>query len=154
MAIKLKNYTTNIPADKSITEIEQMLAGFGANAIMKEYRGDGRTSSLAFRIGEVGYKIPANTEKVFAAITAGKRIRNMRRNSWEEQSERVAWRVLKDWLHAQLSLIAIGQAEVEQVLLPYAYNGRQTFYEMIKEKGGILHLTGSLENKQNAEKEG
>jgi hypothetical protein len=98
--------------------------------------------SLAFKIGDVGYKLPANTEKVYAFLTNGKKIRNMHKASWEKQAERVAWRVLRDWLHAQLSIIAIGQAEAEQVLLPYAFDGNRTFYEMVKEKKGVLRLMG------------
>lgn len=152
--MKLKNYTTSVQAERSISEIEKMLAEFGASHVMKEYRGDGRVLAMAFKIGQVGYKLPANTEKVFVAITEGKRIRNMHKQSWKEQAERVAWRVLRDWMHAQLSLIAIGQAEVEQVMLPYAYNGEKTFYEIVKERGGVLYLTGDSKNKQNAERGG
>jgi hypothetical protein len=128
--MKIMNYTTAISASKSITEIETLLADNGASHIMKEYRGDGRVWSLAFKLGEIGYKLPANTERVFATLTKGKR--NFQRKAWEEQSERVAWRVLKDWLLAQLSLIAIGQAEFDQVMLPYAFDGKQTLYERIK----------------------
>jgi hypothetical protein len=31
----------------------------------------------------------------------------------------VAWRVLKDWLEAQLALIEAGVADMSQVMLPY-----------------------------------
>jgi hypothetical protein len=42
--MKLKNFTTNIPAVRTISEIEQLLAGMGALSIQKEYFGDGRLS--------------------------------------------------------------------------------------------------------------
>ena len=38
----LKNYTTGVPADRTILEIERLLADFGASAIMKNYLKDGR----------------------------------------------------------------------------------------------------------------
>ena len=57
----------------------------------------------------------------------------MNRQTLEEQAERVSWRVIKDWLEAQITLIRIGNAEVEQVMLPYMWNGRESLYEKLKE---------------------
>ena len=37
------------------------------------------------------------------------------------QAERVAWRVLKDWLEAQLALIEAGVADMAEVMLPYLH---------------------------------
>ncbi len=131
--MKLKNYTTGIPWNKSISEIEEMLQQTGASHIMKEYLKDGRVLSLTFKINGMGYMLPANSAKVKTVL-----LKNRKRASpklMEEQAERVAWRVLKDWIHAQLSLIQIGQAELEQVMLPYAFDGRRTFYDVVKEKG-------------------
>ena len=52
-----------------------------------------------------------------------------------EQATRTAWRILKDWLLAQLALIETGMASVEQVFLPYAQNpSGQTVYEALIEK--------------------
>ena len=62
----------------------------------------------------------------------------------QEQSERVAWRVIKDWLDAQLSLIYVGQAELEQVMLPYATDGKTTLYEKLKQKNYAGLLEGSI----------
>ena len=139
--MKIMNYTTKVPAARSIAEIEVLLASNGATHVMKEYMGDGRVISIKFQLAnKVGYMLPANTERVFATLTKGKR--NFQKKTWEAQSERVAWRVLLDWLHAQLSLIAIGQAEFDQVMLPYAFDGKQTLYERIKSsedlKGRLL----------------
>lgn len=115
-------------------EIEKMLIEAGATHVLKEYFGDGRISTLSFRIGEMGYKLPANSERVYQRLKQD--IYKNKNKAWlEEQAERVAWRVLKDWLHTQLSLIYIGQAELEQVMLPYAYDGEQTIYELIKKQG-------------------
>ena len=35
------------------------------------------------------------------------------------RAERVAWRVIKDWLEAQLALIDAQMATLDQVMLPY-----------------------------------
>jgi hypothetical protein len=36
-----------------------------------------------------------------------------------DQALRVAWRVVKDWLEAQLALIEAAVVDLEQVMLPY-----------------------------------
>lgn len=50
------------------------------------------------------------------------------------QAEWVAWRILKDWVAAQMALIESGQAQAAQVFLPYAteQSGR-TIYELFVE---------------------
>jgi hypothetical protein len=37
-----------------------------------------------------------------------------------EQAEWVSWRILKDWVEAQMALVESGQAEAAQVFMPYA----------------------------------
>jgi hypothetical protein len=136
---KIRNYTTEISASRTIAEIEQILATAGANKILKDFRGDGRVEAISFMYQNRGYKLPANTEKVLEIISKGhSRTSNQ---ILEEQAERVAWRVIKDWLDAQISLIRIGQAEVAEVFLPYMWNGKRTLFEILKESN--YQLTGS-----------
>lgn len=133
---KLMNYTTSVSAEKTILEIETMLARFGATAVMKEYMSGGEVYLLAFKIGETSYKLPANVKGVHQVMYGNKKRyhgRDSMKNR-EKQSYRVAWRIIKDWLHAQLSLIASGQAEPEQVLFPYAYDGKTTLFQKWKEQ--------------------
>jgi hypothetical protein len=137
---ELKNKTTGIAAEKTIQEIEMLLAKFGASAVIKEYLQDGRCFSLSFKLKDKAFKLPANSEGVYAAMFGGKR-QNHRRDAManrDEQAYRTCWRIIKDWLHAQLSLIASGQAQPDQVLLPYMFNGKQTLYEAYKD--GTLRL--------------
>ena len=35
------------------------------------------------------------------------------------QADRVAWRILKDWVEAQLALIATQMVSLDQIMLPY-----------------------------------
>jgi hypothetical protein len=57
-----------------------------------------------------------------------------------EQSAKTAWKLQQDWVEVQLSMIQMGQAEMLQVFLPYVFNGRQTYYEALSERGfkGLL----------------
>lgn len=143
MNFKLMNYTTGVSASRSIAEIEQMLALFGATATMKENTADGRITALAFKIGDKTYKLPANADGVKKVLYEGKRT-SSRRDAMlnrDKNSYNVAWRIMKDWVHAQLSIIASGQAQPDEVLLPYMYDvkNNRTLYQAFKE--GNLQLT-------------
>lgn len=133
---KLKSYTTTISPEKSLMETEMFLRYFGATAVMKEFKEDGEIVIFAFKIGDKGFKIPLNVDGVKQVLL------RTQRTVREGQAYRVACRVLREWVHAQLSLVASGQAEPEQIFLPYLYNGTQTVYD--------LYVSGELqlENKQ------
>lgn len=130
---KIKNYTTSVPVPRTIIQIEDLLAGFGASAVAKKYE-NGRVCAIFFQLetefGERSFKLPANVKNVYMVLTHGREIKS--EESWRMQAERVAWRVIKDWLHAQLSLVQIGQAKPEQVFLPYMHDGTETLYERME----------------------
>ena len=61
-----------------------------------------------------------------------------------EHAERVAWRIVRDWLDAQLALIETQQATADQVLLPYrVLEGGRTVYEAVIEQQGQLPATAA-----------
>lgn len=37
-----------------------------------------------------------------------------------EQAQRVAWRVIRDWTRAQLTMVEAGVVSIEEVMLPWA----------------------------------
>jgi hypothetical protein len=55
-----------------------------------------------------------------------------------EHAERVAWRVIKDWLEAQLALVAAQMATLEQAMLPHMHESGMdspTMFERYVESG-------------------
>jgi len=145
----IKNYSTSVPAEKSIGEIEKILASFGAQAILKEYSSDGRARGLSFKFNNQIFKLPANINGVREAIFSNRR-RYHGRDSMkhrDDQAYRVTWRILKDWIHAQLSLIVSGQAHPSEIFLPYLFDGQRTLYQAYTE--GRLLTAG--ENKEKEE---
>lgn len=132
---KLKGYTTGITAAKSITEIEELLLLVGATKIMKGYLGDGTLEHISFQLDTKGYQLPLNVAGVKEVL---KNTPKVPRSGLDDQAYRVACRVLRDWLHSQLSIIASGQAEPEQVMLPYMSNGKITVYGLYK--SGAMQL--------------
>lgn len=133
---RLKNYTTGVPADKSIMQIEKFLTEFQATAIMKEYTSDGKVRIICFKLNDIPYKLPLNIDGVKNALFQSNR-RTSRVNGTknrEERAYRVACRILKDWIHSQLSLILSGQAQPDEIMLPYIYDGKKTLYDAYREK--------------------
>ena len=56
----------------------------------------------------------------------------------------MTWRIIKDWLNAQLALIEVGQAEMAEVFLPYALtNTGQTLFQRFTEEGALMLTAAS-----------
>lgn len=130
------NYTTQISAEKTVSEIQSMLAKAKAQAIMTEY-DEGVLSALSFRIltvaGVMTFRLPANIQKIYQVIARDKRITPKLRT--REQAARVAWRIVKDWLEAQLAIVTAEMVDLEQVFLPYAQGpDGVTLYESLKDR--------------------
>jgi hypothetical protein len=48
-----------------------------------------------------------------------------------DQAERVAWRIVKDWIAAQLAIVETGMTSLDQVMFPYMLdNDGATLYEL------------------------
>jgi hypothetical protein len=139
--VGLLNYTTSISGEKTVSEIQAKLAQAGARQVLHEYDPLGNVSALSFRIqtqfGEIAFQLPANISAVEATLKKQARSGKIPRRFENDpaQAARVAWRILKDWVEAQLALIETGMVTVEQVFLPYAQNAiGQTVYESLLEK--------------------
>ena len=135
----LKNYTTEIPAMKSIGEIQKNLVKHGATSIVVNYGPDREPESLAFIIsmsqGNIPFRLPANLKKV-EKILERQRVKGYTK---PETASRVAWRILKDWVDAQLAIIETEMVTIEQVFLPYMLvKGQNTLYETMKDHGFYL----------------
>jgi len=128
-SMPIKNYTTKVNENRTVGEIQILLAEKGARSIQINYDDHQRPDSLSFMIIVEGmpipFKLPCNFDGVFNAIGKGYKDRYARQ-AWErkpesrEHSRWVAWRIVKDWVAAQMALIEAEQATIAQVFLPYA----------------------------------
>lgn len=116
------NYTTTIAASKTVGEMQAILAKHGAHRIITEYAG-GQPSGITFQIetphGPRTFTLPVNVDAMHLLLR--KQFRNSPAKSSRAQAERVAWRVMKDWLAAQLALVETQMAQMDQVMLPYVH---------------------------------
>lgn len=139
--MNLKNYTSSVPADRSIAKIEKLLVSIGANNINKQYK-DEQLVAVSFLVNVNGttlvFKLPAKiamVEKVLREEVKRPRAETYKRIA--VQSERTAWKIVCDWVEIQATMINLQQAEFAEIFLPYAYDVKndQTFYEKLKETG-------------------
>lgn len=119
------NYTTTISAGKTAAEMQTALAKHGAESVSIIFR-EREPAGIAFTIntefGPRDFQLPANVEGVEATIARQQRsgeIRADRRYQGAEHARKVAWRILKDWLGAQLAIIEAGLSRLDEVMLPY-----------------------------------
>jgi len=115
----LLNYTTKIDPDKTCSEIGKILSKHGAQAVMTEYDTKNQlVSALSFKIAfgekQIAFRLPADWRPVQRVLQEqGIRADQM-------MAVRVSWRILKDWVEAQMALVETQMVTTQQVFLPYA----------------------------------
>lgn len=142
------NYTTTIDAFKTVSEIEYILMKHKAKSIMKQYDGESITG-LSFLIDtgqqQVPVILPVKIEECLEVLTREKK-NSPRSNikATREQAERVAWRILKDWVEAQMALLDIEMVRFEEIFLPYIEIGQnKTIFQALEEKQFLIEAKGS-----------
>lgn len=115
----LLNYSTTVSTDRTVAQVHKLLSGAGARQVMTSYSG-GAPTGIAFAIdtahGERSFMLPVEAGRVEDVLH---RQKVERRYATAEHAERVAWRIIKDWLEAQLAIISTEMVSLDQVMLPY-----------------------------------
>ena len=124
----LLNYTTKVDVYATLGAIQGVLVKHGAKKIMQDYDDAGKITALTFSIetpaGMRGIRLPANVDAVHKVL-ARQRVKCDR-----EQAERVAWRIVKDWVEAQMAILESEMVQMDEIFLPYMVNNAgQTFFQ-------------------------
>jgi len=128
----IANYSTTVAALKSIGEIQGILVAHGATHILMDY-DQGKPVGLAFVVttsyGDVPFRPPANIDRVQVVLNK----QRVRTKVSEELAFRVAWRILKDWVRAQMAILETEMVTIDQVFLPYMQVGKEgeTLYQVM-----------------------
>jgi hypothetical protein len=118
------NYTTTIEPEQTISEIQKMLSRHGVTAMMTEYDGP-QVSAVSFQLNiegkPMGFRLPCNWRAV-RLIFKEQGITSVKHKdkNLDNRAVRTAWRIIKDWVQAQLALVEVNMVTVPQVFLPYA----------------------------------
>ena len=136
----LLNYTTQIEAIKTVGEIQGILAAHGAKSILVDYADDKTVEALSFRVltshGEVGIRLPIDCDAVLKVLTnQNRRGKVPTRFVNRAQATRVAWRIVKDWVEAQMAILETEMVKMEQIFLPYVITDTgRTLYEAMADR--------------------
>lgn len=137
------NYTTTVDAFKTVSEIEYILMRHKAKSIIKNYDGESITG-LSFLIDtgvqQIPVRLPVRVDECLKVLKKEKR-ENPRKQikDTREQAERVAWRILKDWVEAQMALLDIEMVKFEEIFLPYIETrGGRTIFERLEDRQFLL----------------
>ncbi len=145
----IKNYTSDKPLDRIFAELQQTLASHGAKHIAYGYGDDGKVHGVEFAVTvhdhRIRVKLPARIEQAQAVLKRQwdeGRISHKRGREHTygyEQAYRVAWRNILDWVQAQMALLEIGMAKMEEVFLPYMLDREgRTLFERMEQRGFLL----------------
>lgn len=137
------NYTTSIAVEKTTGQIQKKLVQAGAQAVMTEYDTEHVLCALSFRMPcsgiMVSFRLPAQIDRIYVLLQRDNKVpRNLKTR---EQAARVAWRIIKDWIEAQLALVEAEQAEMVEVFLSYAQNpvtGKTLFEQLSNDQFTML----------------
>ena len=129
---KIANYSTTVTALKSIGEIQRILVAHGATRILMDYENRepvGVAFIAATRYGDVPFRLPAAIDRVQAVLNK----QHVRSEVSREFASRVAWRILKDWIRAQMAILEAEMVTIDQIFLPYMQVGDRgkTLYEVM-----------------------
>lgn len=147
----IKNYTTSIPADKTIGEIQSILRKHGARKIILDYQEiDGvEEAAITFNLPGPGdipiyFSLRAHWRGVLKKIAASGKVPSRLRN--EEHALNVAWRIQKDWLDAQIAIVESGLQTMDEAFFSKAITakGSTIYEEVVKTTEGRLLLSENL----------
>jgi hypothetical protein len=132
------NYTTKIDAWKTVGEIQQIIARHGATHVNIKNEGS-MPVAMVFTIDYQGtplnFSLPCNYAGVLNSLSRNKKIPGTFKN--EEQALRVGWRIVKDWVEAQLAMVEAEVAAIQEVFMPYLIipSTGVTLYKSFEKKG-------------------
>jgi hypothetical protein len=144
------NYSTAIPVSRTIGECQEILANAGAAAVATLYENR-EPAGLSFRIatprGLRDFTLPVNVGGVHRLLVKAHADGKLNRVSGRDpktfttrkHAAAVAWRVVKDWIEAQVALIDAEMVTLDQVMLPYLQvSDDQTLYQAFASGRGEL----------------
>jgi hypothetical protein len=146
----LLNYTTGIDTNRTVSEIQQILAAKGAKSVSVEYAPmpSSTPAAVTFVLDLKGqifqFRLPCNAEGVLKVIRKERKL--PQREQTMERAWKIAWRIVKDWVEAQMAIIESNQASMAEVFLPYMVSvDGLTFYQRFLESHKLLEIAEKVQ---------
>jgi len=136
------NYSTKIDAWKTCNEVQQILSKHNVTHFSIKNEGSfpvALSFCVEFKGQPLNFLLPCNYQGVLSCFKKDRKVPRSSENI--EQALRTSWRIVKDWVEAQMALIESEQATIEQIFLPYLINSEgKTLSNIILNDGGMKLL--------------
>ncbi len=135
---KMPKYRTRIDYEQTINEIQIKLRKAGARKIIFDYELELPTN--------ITFNYPFKGDMMFFSLPLrfngiGKLMKKQGIQGGDNQAINIGWRIMKDWIVAQLALVDAEVAELPEVFLPYAVTKTgETMYERVKNDSSQLMI--------------
>lgn len=114
------NYTTKIDAWKTVNEVQQILSKHNVSHFSIKNEGNfpvALSFTIDFRGRPLNFLLPCNHEGVLSCLKKDRKVPKSSHNS--EQALRTSWRIIKDWVEAQLAIVESELAPIQEVFMQY-----------------------------------
>lgn len=140
------NYTTKIDAWKTVQEIQMTLSKHKVTHFAIKNEGSfpvALTFCIDYNGQPLNFLLPCNHEGVLRCMKKDRKIPNSSKN--EEQALRTSWRIIKDWVEAQLAIVDAELAPIQEVFLQrlVVSSDGETLSNKILNGNGMKLLTDS-----------
>lgn len=155
------DYTTTISVEQTAGECQAILARAGASSVAVDYDDDGKAKGLWFLLrtphGTRHFVLPVDVSAMHAVLVKWSKSGNIPGRLKGRPGElaklitpahaaQVAWRVVKDWLEANLALVAAQMATLTEVMLPYLLvDDGHTLWQAYQARENVALTGGSSE---------
>lgn len=122
--IGLLNYSTKKAAEESAKEIRTKLLSHGVQDVKFDFGEDMVTieflrSKLITKNEMASYKITTRIAPVYKVLKDQEWSGEIKISITQSQAKRVAWRIVKRWIDAQLAFVETGMLSFDEVFLSY-----------------------------------
>lgn len=147
----MRNYTSSVPASRSMENIEKLLVDLNCLSISRYYEEKeicGFFFQLKINGNIYAFKLPAKVDLIYKQIYKGRNPKNEnQRIEWRKQAARTAWKTLHELIQIQTDLILLEQMKPFEAFLPFAFDGQMTLAERVE--AGQTKLLDSAKDSEN-----
>jgi hypothetical protein len=138
--MSIRFYTTDVDADKTAREMQQILAQSDARRVAMDYGPDGHPTAIQFVLLLDGQPLPFRIEPDVGGMRKALNEDDDTPGHFDiEHARRVAWRIWKEWLNSVLAFRKTRQAQLDQLLLGFGVTGDgRTVHERLVDDRKLL----------------
>ena len=116
----IRFYTTDVDAEKTAREMQQILARSDARRVTMDYDAEGRPTAVQFVLQLNNEPLPFRIEPDADGMQKALNEDDDTPGTFDhDQARRVAWRIWKEWLNSVLAFKKTRQAQLDQLLLGF-----------------------------------